>query len=329
MAQRNYPCDNYIDVYFGKQPDAFFNSTGESVFKRQLYMCTLASALGVKSDIESLRAGNHFGVIVWQFNEIWPTGGWGSVEYGTPLPGQVIGGRWKPLQYLYRRSLFSDVMATCGKGGSCFVRNDDYREFDGVCTVSALILSTGESHVLKSVEMTGENVLPSGPGSIRYFDVDMTGLDSATHMLTAHCMYASSAGPGVHRPTISAAGAVGVTGTVSFNEILLAPPMGLKLRPAKVTFDVASSASTGGSVKIVLHADHTALFVTLTTLAHGRFSDNAFAMRPGTVSVQFFPFGDLDLPTLTSSLRVEHLQQIMTDEFDQKQELIDSVLAFI
>ena len=70
-----------------------------------------------------------------QLNEIWPTGGWGSIEYGTasvpgqvrrrrwcflgvllcwlrrarvtrPLPPllmwQVLGGRWKPLHYMVR-----------------------------------------------------------------------------------------------------------------------------------------------------------------------------------------------------------------------------------
>ncbi len=35
-AQRNYPCDNYLIVYFGDNA-AFLNSTGEAVFKEQLY----------------------------------------------------------------------------------------------------------------------------------------------------------------------------------------------------------------------------------------------------------------------------------------------------
>ena len=33
--------------------------------------------------------------MVWQLGEIWPTGGWGSVEYATAVRGQVRGGRWK------------------------------------------------------------------------------------------------------------------------------------------------------------------------------------------------------------------------------------------
>ena len=80
---------------------------GERSFKKQLWQCMMGQALEIKSNIETRRAGNTFGITVWQYNEIWPTGGWGSVEYGcnaasqsTCTPGQLVGGRWKPLQYV-------------------------------------------------------------------------------------------------------------------------------------------------------------------------------------------------------------------------------------
>jgi len=38
MSERNYPCDNIIQVYFGAQD---WNATGADVFKKQLYMCML------------------------------------------------------------------------------------------------------------------------------------------------------------------------------------------------------------------------------------------------------------------------------------------------
>ena len=56
-------------------------------------------------------------------NEIWPTVGWGSLEYGPPpgfTPGQVRGGRWKPLHYFYKNALMTDVMATSGNFGIIF-----------------------------------------------------------------------------------------------------------------------------------------------------------------------------------------------------------------
>ena len=35
-------------------------------------------------------------------------------RYGSPVKGQVLGGRWKPLHYLYRRSAVGDGDATMG-----------------------------------------------------------------------------------------------------------------------------------------------------------------------------------------------------------------------
>ena len=91
MSLRNYPCDNLIGYYFDLDKNEL-DAVGEAAFKKQLYQCMLSQALELKGDIETRRAGNTFGIIVWQFNEIWPTGGWGTVEYGTPVAGQVTGG---------------------------------------------------------------------------------------------------------------------------------------------------------------------------------------------------------------------------------------------
>ena len=92
--------------------------SSEANFKAQLYQCQLSQALYMKSNIETRRAQNQLGLLVWQLNEIWPTGGWGSLEYGTAAPGQVVGGRWKPLHYFSRRSLLAAVMAACGAAGA-------------------------------------------------------------------------------------------------------------------------------------------------------------------------------------------------------------------
>jgi hypothetical protein len=74
--------------------------TGELAFKRQLYQCMLGQALHMKSSMELHRSVNQFGTMIWQLGEIWPTGGWGSLEYGTPgMPGQV---RLRPCCLLHR-----------------------------------------------------------------------------------------------------------------------------------------------------------------------------------------------------------------------------------
>ena len=63
--------------------------------------------LALKQNLEQRRGGgagnqaNSFGLLVWSLNDIWPTGGWGSLEWGNPhSPGQSTGGRWKPLRAL-------------------------------------------------------------------------------------------------------------------------------------------------------------------------------------------------------------------------------------
>ena len=97
--------------------------------------------------------------------EIWPTGGWGSLEYGTPVKGQVIGGRWKPLHHMMAQSAYTDVTAACGSAritmmdaddkatgpALCYVRNDLPTPFSGVVTVETIQLSSGHVTPLNSV----------------------------------------------------------------------------------------------------------------------------------------------------------------------------------
>lgn len=100
MYQRNYAADSLIYTYFGVAP---YNQTvpGARTLQAVTYLSMLSSALHLASDIANRRAQNQFGLLIWQLGEVWPTGGWGSLEYG-PLkqPGQVVGGRWKIQHYM-------------------------------------------------------------------------------------------------------------------------------------------------------------------------------------------------------------------------------------
>ena len=64
----------------------------------------------------------------------------------------------------------------------------------------------------------------------------------------------------------------------------------------------------GQIVPITVEADGAALFVGLTTAAHGRFSRNFFVMAKGKLEILFIPFGALDVATLNATLRVEHVR---------------------
>eukprot|EP01050_Picozoa_sp_SAG11_P009942 SAG11_NODE_972_length_6340_cov_3.043423_3_plen_453_part_00 len=313
MSQRNYACDNIIVSYFGKAGQEF-DAVGEQVFKKQLWQCMVGQALLIKSDIEARRATNQFGIIVWQLNEIWPTGGWGSIEYGTVgyTKGQVLGGRWKPLHHWYKASIYADIAATCGVAGKpdevaaagnstlaataggtiCYVKNDSPNPFKGNVKVDAVDFASGKSTSVKSLSVD----MQAGAGVIQWFTLDKAVEGSEEMLLVT---------------VTGAAGAV-----ESSNPVAFATPAEMKLPKATVTAKAATvgAAEVGDSlapVEITVTADKFALYVTLTTVAQGRFEDNAFVMLPGTKTIKFFPFEGFEMAELTASLRVEHAASYM------------------
>jgi len=289
MAQRNYPCDNIIDVYWGKQD---LSQSGERAFKKQLYQCLIGQALEMKSDIEVRRSTNEFGTVIWQLNEIWPTGGWGSVEYGTPVPGQVIGGRWKPLQYWLSAFLYKDIIATCSNGAQpqCLVKNDNpLSSFSGNFVLSVLRFSDGKQTVV-----TREAVnLGKGAGETAWF-----------------CAITVGGKCGQWEDVLSAGGCSNANECLVLTEIgmqrnfvLLAPLSGLKLPSPQISYSVEKN---NGTVSVT--SSEVALFVTLTAQAQGRFEFNTFWMGKGeTVKVPFIWYGESNVPLLESTLRLEHV----------------------
>ena len=71
-AQRNYPTDNYMSVYFGDGVDR--TAVGEFAFKAQLFQAMVGQALNVAMKITTKRLTNCFGTMIWQLGEVWPTG---------------------------------------------------------------------------------------------------------------------------------------------------------------------------------------------------------------------------------------------------------------
>ncbi len=107
------------------------------------------------------------GTLTWQLGEIWPTGGWGSVEYGTVgwLDGQVLGGRWKPLHHVMEQHLYRDVVAVCGADAACFVKNSNPLEdvFGQLHAVLFDIQTQKETHVASTYLAIG-----AGPAIHRF-----------------------------------------------------------------------------------------------------------------------------------------------------------------
>jgi hypothetical protein len=185
MAERNYACDSHIEAFFGTTD---LESVGRGPFRAQLHRCMMAHALWMKGQIEAMRSANSFGTLVrvpirsytvelvefpptnfsvvtlsfmqvWQLNENWPTGGWGLIEYGSKnnMSGQVVGGRWTPLMYLMKNSLYRDVFASCGivsSGAySCYCRNDGIEPLHGTLVIKSLNLSTGLTFTLTNQQL--------------------------------------------------------------------------------------------------------------------------------------------------------------------------------
>eukprot|EP00045_Choanoeca_perplexa_P014475 m.170359 g.170359 ORF g.170359 m.170359 type:complete len:852 (-) comp16688_c0_seq1:1727-4282(-) len=226
-------------------------------------------------------------LVIWQLNEIWPTGGWGSLEYGTPVRGQVIGGRWKPLHYWYKSSILTDVAVACGGDGQCYIKNDSPFAFTGTVTIDAVTLSTGATSSLynKSISM------PTGAGVTSFLNLDLSRINASQQILLAQAYNESGL-------------------VVCHNVIPLLPPTNLSVPTTEVTATLSSKANPDGSVDIAVKSNQVAMYVVLTTTAQGRFSDNAFLLFPGTKVIQFIPFLGFNFTTLERTLRLEHLAEM-------------------
>jgi len=295
MAERNYPCDNLVIVYFGGT-QADLDAVGESAFKKQLFQCLIGQALVLKGYISQHHNTNTFGLQIWQLNEIWPTGGWGTIEYGTPtVAGQVVGGRWKPAHHWLRESLYTDQFITCGHGSNptttltCMVKNQLYSSVNALITVTGVDVVTGVSTGLYKQS----TMLPGGPGTTIYFQCAI--VDATRNIVIATVTDNTN------------------NQILTSNTLLLTEPYHLQLQSTNVTTTIAPAPNPDGSIDITIgkKGNEVALFVTLTTLAAGRFSFNSFAFTTNSIVNTFFPFGTLDVKTLTNSLRVEHVNMYL------------------
>jgi len=313
-AQRNYPCDNFIHAFFGKD-HSNVSAVGAVALQRQTWQCMIAQALAQKQYTEALRSMNTVLVQFWQYNEIWPTGGWGSIEYGTPVEGQVIGGRWKPLQHFLRRSIFATVGAACLDDGRCYVRNDGKTAFTGSLRLSLIALSTGRTAWTSTQPLS----IARGAHTVQWVCVRGTYAPGANctawdQILTdaqctkATCVFNADVLNGSDSSLASSASAT----LLSSNQQLLLPPGQLEVAPNAIVTAVVGTPNADGLIPVTVTATATALLVTLTTLAPGVFSDNAFLLtQHAPVVLLFTPYGPADAAALRASLRVVHLAEYL------------------
>lgn len=184
-------------------------------------------------------------------------------------------------------------MATCGdqsrsRNGTsaCFISNHGAgTTFSGTVTLTAYDhFGTGAGVVVVSKPVT----MPAGPGALEWFTVTMPAGNTTSVIATVH----------------DAKGEV-----MSEHMVQQVKPKDIIVPVAKLSFAVANTANKDGTIDITVSSDKVALWVTLTTLAQGRFSDNAFFLPAGTRKIQFMPNSPStakdDLRTLKATLRIE------------------------
>ena len=104
---------------------------------------------------------------------------------------------------------------------------------------------------------------------------------------------------------------------VSNNVNTLVPPkLVTGLKRAEIAFEIGDSNPLTGVVPITVRSSVTALWVVLSTLVEGRFSDGAFMLHANqSRSIDFLPWGDLSgevvVAELKKSLRVESLSSYL------------------
>ena len=320
MRLRNYASDNAVVAASNASWPASFEGaagTGVSAFSRQLYFAMLTQAIMMKATIELHRAQAVWGTLIWMFAENWPTGGWGSVEYGPApgpgaTPGQIEGGRWKVLHYWLRRFLYRDAFITVSSDGRLFVRSDDAfatSPLSGTAALTMLHLATGATSDAGSRSVA----LPrAGAGASMTLCADANAPDPSSCTPWAALLPAVGCAANGSDCALLMELRDGASGVVvAENFALFAPPFLLSDLPrANVTIvSVGPPSGQPPSVTapIVLHSDAVALFVHLTTGAPGRFADNSVILRPGNTTIEFIAWGALDVELLSSTLRVEHV----------------------
>lgn len=234
------------------------------------------------------------------------------------------------MHYWYAKFLFTDVGAACGVDGACYVKNGKQRgphaqnflpalylystdnplhAFFGSLSVSMLRLTDGNISLVANHAVN----LSIGAGSMQW-----TCVDGAYWPCAGYGAALASAGclpDGSNCLLLLDVTRNDGTNVMSSHE-LLAPPSALVLPQASV--EVTGISACPGGACITLSSSATALYVTLTTAAQGRFSDNAFILpvavtsrsppAAGVYTVNFTFFGYPDVALLASTLRVEHAQ---------------------
>ena len=205
--------------------------------------------------------------------------------------------------------LYKDQGAACGVDGRCFVRNDDpVNAFTGSLSLSVLHLASGATSPVGAAFPVS---LAPGAASMTWTCAGGSGdpySNGCPQLLDTTAAAGCNATGSDCVLLVSVADGSGAEVLSSWE--LLTIPASMSIDASAVITATAADAlqpsPQGPVATVTVTSDKTAVLVWLSTLAQGRFSDNAFHVPAGkTVTVDFIFFGPPDVSALQSSLRVE------------------------
>lgn len=99
-------------------------------FENEVYLSGLVQAYAIELAIIAQRSAKpkSYGTLYWQFNDAWPAISWAAVDYY---------GRWKPLQYMAKRT-YPNVVAFTTSNYSVVAINDNLDKVEAALTVQIM-----------------------------------------------------------------------------------------------------------------------------------------------------------------------------------------------
>jgi beta-mannosidase len=258
-----------------------------------VYISQLQQAVAIRTAVEFWRSQRprSMGALYWQLNDTWPVASWSSLEYS---------GKWKLLHYMARRffhPVAGAVIPLTSDGAP--VTTDETPEAWAFYLINDTIAERQGSFraVIRSIA-SGEE-LSSFERKLR--------LDSQSSTC-AHTISAAELPDVPHRCFVEAAFTDGSPDRSRMVRLLATPKLCPIGRP-ELNLRVADSAD---GVQVSLTSDLPAFYVSLDSgTIPGRFSDNCFAVIPGSpVTVSWLGTVPTPMEELRSALSVVSLGEI-------------------
>jgi beta-mannosidase len=185
--------------------------------------------------------------------------------------------------------LFRDVFAACGKDDRCYIRNDGVHPVDASVWLEAWNLR--ESKATRAIRHSFR--LDGGCHSTQRFSLPPAFLENADVVLIG--IEDSHTGASLIEPTA----------------FLEKPPRSIPRLSSEVNITIQVYQLENGGASLQLSTDRLVLYLFVSTEAEGRFSENAFHLRPyERKTIVFDPLTSkdvVDTELLENTLRIEHL----------------------